>query len=90
MSTALLLFLVFIAITLGDHLLGGQAVERGGGFFSGESSDHRLAKRFGDRRGLHVGGFFPGDFRAGVRFSGFDGLIFSIGWLVGCLTVLAF
>ena len=87
MSTALLMFLVFIVITLGDYLLVGPTSERGQHLFRRRrwitawqngiavAGDYMSAASF-----LGIAGI--------IAFQGYDGFMYSVGWLVAYLTVL--
>ena len=77
---------MFVAVRRPDarhHLLGGQADQIGGAVLCRRRRHHRLPERPRHRRRLHVGGLASSASRASSICSGFDGLIYSIGWLVG-------
>ena len=86
-NTPLLMFLVFIAITLGDYLLGVEAIGGASAYFAAG----RQIK--GWQNGIAVAGDYMSAASflgiAGIiAFQGYDGFMFSVGWLVAYLTVL--
>ena len=88
MSTPLLMFLGFIVDHTGHHRLGGAAVERAraGYFAAGRNIT-------GWQNGIAVAGDYMSAASflgiAGIiAFQGYDGFMYSVGWLVAYLTVL--
>src|ERR1035441_1970376 len=83
----LIMFLVFIAITLGITYWASKRSAGGGGFFAAR----RQIK--GWQNGIAVAGDYMSAASflgiAGIiAFQGYDGFLFSVGWLVAYLTVL--
>jgi cation/acetate symporter len=87
MSTALLMFLAFIAVTLG---ITAWASRRSTGAVSYFAAGRRIT---GWQNGLAVAGDYMSAASflgiAGlIAFNGYDGFMYSVGWLVAYLTVL--
>src|SRR5262245_36756398 len=87
MSTALLMFLIFIAITLG---ITYWASKRSAGSSAYFAAGRRIT---GWQNGIAVAGDYMSAASflgiAGIiAFQGYDGFLFSVGWLVAYLTVL--
>ena len=64
MSTSLVMFLVFIAITLGITYWASKRTKTTAEFYSAGREHHGLPERVGGRRRLHVGGVVPRHRRA--------------------------
>ena len=60
---ALAMFCVFVLMTLGHHLLGGEADQVGSAVLLRGRRHHRRPERPRHRRRLHVGGLVPRHFR---------------------------
>lgn len=87
MSTALLMFLVFIAVTLGITYWAARQSKGASAFFAANrqitawqngvavAGDYMSAASF-----LGIAGI--------IAFQGYDGFLYSVGWLVAYLTVL--
>src|SRR5687768_3349089 len=87
MSTALLMFLAFIAITLG---ITAWAARRSQGATTYFAAGRRIT---GWQNGVAVAGDYMSAASflgiAGlIAFNGYDGFMYSVGWLVAYLTVL--
>ncbi len=87
MSTSLLMFLVFIALTLGITYWASQRSRGASAYFA---ANRRVA---GWQNGIAVAGDYMSAASflgiAGIiAFQGYDGFMFSVGWLVAYLTVL--
>src|SRR5262245_559151 len=87
MSTALLMFLIFIAITLG---ITYWAARRSSGASAYFAAGRRIT---GWQNGIAVAGDYMSAASflgiAGIiAFQGYDGFMYSVGWLVAYLTVL--
>ncbi|MGH9630625.1 MAG: solute symporter family protein, partial [Bryobacteraceae bacterium] len=87
MTSALAIFLVFIAITLA---ITGWAARRSGGAVSYFAAGRRITAW---QNGLAVAGDYMSAASflgiAGlIAFNGYDGFMYSVGWLVAYLTVL--
>src|SRR5437588_3782541 len=87
MSTHLFMFLVFIAITLG---ITYWAARRSSGVSAYFAAGHRIT---GWQNGIAVAGDYMSAASflgiAGIiAFQGYDGFMYSVGWLVAYLTVL--
>ena len=81
------MFLVFIAITLGITYLGVAADQRRERVLRGGPPDQRLAERIAVAGDYMSAASFLGI--AGIiAFQGYDGFMYSVGWLVAYLTVL--
>ena len=87
MTTALLMFLASSPITLGDHVLGGAALQRRERLLRRRAAHHRLAERPRRGRRLHERGVVS-RIAGLIAFNGYDGFMYSVGWLVAYLTVL--
>ena len=81
--TAISMFAAFVGATLWITKWAAAKTTVGGGLLHGRRRHHRLPERPGDRRRLHVGGLVPRHLRQLVIANGYDGLIYSIGFLVG-------
>ena len=81
--TAIGMFVAFVAVHAGDHQVGGLEDQVGGRLLHRRRRHHRLPERPRDRRRLHVGGLVPRHLGPGDRLAAIDGLIYSIGFLVG-------
>ncbi len=87
MSTSLLMFIVFIAITLGITYWASRRSRGASAYFA---ASRRVT---GWQNGIAVAGDYMGAASflgiAGIiAFQGYDGFLFSVGWLVAYLTVL--
>src|SRR6476620_3675752 len=87
MSTPLIMFLVFIAITLGITYWASRRTTGAGAFFAANR------KITGWQNGIAVAGDYMSAASflgiAGlIAFNGYDGFMYSVGWLVAYLTVL--
>src|SRR5690349_7733371 len=87
MSTPLLMFLVFVGITLGITYWAARRSSGAGSYFAA----NRQIK--GWQNGIAVAGDYMSAASflgiAGIiAFQGYDGFLFSVGWLVAYLTVL--
>ena len=81
--TAIVMFLAFVAVDTGHHGLGRAAHTFGQGLLCRGWRHHRVPERPRHRGRLHVGGIVPRHFGAGLHAAAIDGLIYSIGFLVG-------
>jgi cation/acetate symporter len=79
--TAITMFAIFVMGTLWITKWAARA-PLGGRLLHRRRRHHRLPERPGHRRRLHVGASFLG-ISAAVMATGYDGLIYSIGFLVG-------
>src|SRR6266487_4563469 len=87
MSTSLIIFLIFVLITLGITLWAARRSNYPNAFFS---AGRRIT---GWQNGLAVAGDYMSAASflgiAGIiAFQGYDGFMYSVGWLVAYLTVL--
>jgi cation/acetate symporter len=87
MSTSLLMFLVFIALTLGITYWASRRSKGASAYFA---ANRRVT---GWQNGIAVAGDYMSAASflgiAGIiAFQGYDGFMFSVGWLVAYLTVL--
>src|SRR6478672_5207520 len=87
MSTPLIMFLVFIVITLGITYWASRRTTGAGAFFAANR------KITGWQNGIAVAGDYMSAASflgiAGlIAFFGYDGFMYSVGWLVAYLTVL--
>ena len=87
MSTALLMFLMFIVVTL---VITGWAARRSSGANAYFAAGRRIT---GWQNGIAVAGDYMSAASflgiAGIiAFQGYDGFMYSVGWLVAYLTVL--
>ena len=77
------MFAVFVVVHAVHHQVGGVADQVGGRLLHRRRRHHRLPERPRDRRRLHVGGVVPRHLGRGDGRAAIDGLIYSIGFLVG-------
>ena len=84
---AVSMFLLFVLGTLGITYRAAMQTKSAADFYAAGGGITGLPERPRDRRRLHVGGIVPRHLRPGLS-SGFDGLIYSIGFLVGWPIVL--
>src|SRR6202162_3052720 len=87
MSTPLIMFLIFIAITLGITYWASRRTTSTAGFFA---AGRQIT---GFQNGIAVAGDYMSAASflgiAGlIAFNGYDGFMYSVGWLVAYLTVL--
>src|ERR671939_518313 len=87
MSTALLMFLVFVAVTL---VITYWAARRSSGAAAYFAANRQIS---GVQNGIAVAGDYMSAASflgiAGlIAFNGYDGFMYSVGWLVAYLTVL--
>src|SRR5271169_1690760 len=87
MSTPLIMFLVFIAITLGITYLAAKRSSGANAFFA---AGRRIT---GWQNGIAVAGDYMSaasflGISGMIAFYGYDGFMYSVGWLVAYLTVL--
>ncbi len=81
------LFLTFVAITLGITIWASRQNRSAADFYAGGRSFHRDAERLRDRWRLHVRRLVLGI--AGlIALYGYDGFLYSIGFLVAWLVAL--
>ena len=86
-ETALAVFAVVVGVTMVITYFASKRVSTATDFWAAGRGAHRPAERLRHRRRLHVGGSFLGI--AGLIFLfGFDGFLYSVGFLVAFLTVL--
>src|SRR6476646_5562714 len=86
-NSALIMFIVFIAITLGITYWASRRTTGAGAFFAANR------KITGWQNGIAVAGDYMSAASflgiAGlIAFNGYDGFMYSVGWLVAYLTVL--
>src|SRR6187399_2732048 len=87
MSTPLIMFLVFIAITLGITYWASRRTSGAAGFFAANRQITAWQNGFAVAGDYMSAASFLGI--AGIiAFQGYDGFMYSVGWLVAYLTVL--
>ena len=79
------LFLRFVAITLG--ITTSRQTTRTRPITTAPGAPSAATRTAGRGRRLHVGRLVPGHLRA-IAFSGYDGFLYSVGFLVAWLTAL--
>ena len=77
------MFVAFVLLTLGITYWAAKKTRIRRAILFRRRRHHRLPERPGHRRRLHVGGLLPRHFRPRLHQSGYDGLIYSVGFLVG-------
>ena len=86
-TPALGMFLAFVAVTLVITYFSARKATGSSAYFAAGRSHHRLAERPRRRRRLHERRELPRHL-GHDRFCGYDGFMYSVGWLVAYLTVL--
>ena len=81
------MFLIFVVLTLYITYWASKRVRSRNDYYTAGGNTYRLPERAGDRGGLYVRRLVPGDLRAGVYLR-YDGLIYSLGFLVGWPIIL--